>query len=73
MSDMSMFAPWIGGALGALFLGYSLRAGKRRRLIDDTPTCKTTGVFIGMVELKGTAEAEAPLRSFFGGMRLRLV
>lgn len=42
----------------------SLRAGKRRRLLDDTPTCKTTGVFIGMVELKGKAESSQPLRSF---------
>ena len=47
-----------------LFLFMSIKAGRRRRLLDDTPTCKTTGVFIGMVELKGTAESEAPLRSY---------
>lgn len=59
-----MFIPWIGGVLAIVFLMLSLRAGRRRRLLDDTPTCKTTGVFIGMVELKGTAESEQPLRSF---------
>ncbi|MDO4587233.1 MAG: hypothetical protein Q4C95_08040 [Planctomycetia bacterium] len=31
---------------------------KRKRLIFDTPTSKTLGVFIGFVELKGAAEAE---------------
>lgn len=63
MADFSTFAPWVGPGLGAVFLGLSIRAGKRRRLVDDTPTCKTTGVFIGLVELKGTAEAEQPLTS----------
>lgn len=47
-----------------IFLFMSIRAGRRHRLLDDTPTCKTTGVFIGMVEMKGTAESEAPLRSY---------
>jgi hypothetical protein len=60
----AVIIPLIGGVLGIVFLLLSLRAGKRRRLLDDTPTCKTTGVFIGMVELKGTAESEQPLRSF---------
>jgi hypothetical protein len=31
------------------------------------PTSKTTGVFIGLVELKGTAESEQPLVSFLAG------
>lgn len=29
--------------------------------MEDLPTSKTVGVFIGLVELKGTAESEAPL------------
>jgi hypothetical protein len=53
-----------GIALGLVCLGFALRAGRRRRLIQDIPTIKTTGVFIGLVELKGTAEAEQPLTSF---------
>ena len=31
--------------------------------MDDLPTSKTTGVFIGLVELKGTAECSTPLTS----------
>jgi hypothetical protein len=41
-----------------------MRAGRRKRLVNDLPTSKTTGVFIGLVELKGTAETDSPLRSF---------
>ena len=57
-------APWIGVALAVVMLLLSLRANRRKRLIDNIPTCKTTGVFIGLVELKGTAEAETPLVSY---------
>jgi hypothetical protein len=64
VSNAAVIIPLIGATLGIVFLGFSIRAGKRRRILDDTPTCKTTGVFIGMVELKGTAEVEHPLRSF---------
>ncbi|MBI2946865.1 MAG: LemA family protein [Verrucomicrobia bacterium] len=64
MSDFAPFIPWIGLLLGALCIYASLRSGKRKRLVDDTPTSKTTGVFIGLVELKGTAEIDQPLVSF---------
>ncbi|MBM3839455.1 MAG: LemA domain-containing protein [Verrucomicrobia bacterium] len=64
MSDFAPFIPWIGLVLGALCIFGSLRSGKRKRLVDDTPTSKTTGVFIGLVELKGTAETGQPLMSF---------
>ena len=56
--------PALGALLALLCLGLALRAGRRRRLIDNLPTSKTTGVFIGLVELKGTAEAEQPLLSY---------
>lgn len=42
-------------ALGLLTL--SLHWRKRHRLLRDTPTSKTSGVFIGLVELQGIAEA----------------
>jgi hypothetical protein len=52
-----------------LLIGFSLRALKRQRLLEDLPTSKTTGVFIGLVELKGTAESENPHRSFLAEQR----
>ena len=63
MNDFTPFIPWIGGLLGLLSLLAGLRANRRKRLLQNLPTSKTTGVFIGLVELKGTAESEAPLRS----------
>ena len=61
--------PLAGAAVGAillliLFAELSVRARRKQRLIDDIPTCKTAGVFIGLVEVKGTAESEQPLTSF---------
>jgi hypothetical protein len=47
-----------------LMITGSLSALKRRRLLEDLPTSKTLGVFIGLVELKGTAETETPLTGF---------
>ncbi|HSV99165.1 MAG TPA: LemA family protein [Sedimentisphaerales bacterium] len=63
------FLPWVGGALAILCLWAALRANRRRRWIDDTPTSKTTGVFIGTVEIKGTAESEQPLVSHLAQQR----
>ena len=55
------------GALGCLIAAF--RAFRHKRLIDDTPTSKAQGVFIGLVELKGTAESEMPLTSYLAGTR----
>jgi len=64
MHDFAPFLPLIGAflALGSLIVAF--QNGRRRRLIDNLPTSKTTGVFIGFVELKGTAESAEPLTSF---------
>ena len=64
MHDFPPYLPLIGAFLGLLTLWGAFRAGRRRRLIENLPTSKTTGVFIGLVELKGTAEAANPLKSF---------
>lgn len=56
-----------GGVIALIFLLIAFRAIRRERLIRDLPTCKTTGVFIGTVELKGTAESDAPLMSYLAG------
>ena len=53
----------LGCLIGAFFV---LR---RKRLIDDVPTSKAQGVFIGLVELKGTAESEEPLTSYLAETR----
>jgi hypothetical protein len=64
MHDPASFLPLMGILLGMLCLTASYRAGRRRRLVENIPTCKTTGVFIGLVELKGTAESVQPLTSY---------
>jgi len=61
------FLPWLGGALALVCLLFALRSGRRKRLVDNLPTSKTTGVFIGLVELKGTAESAEPLTSYLAG------
>jgi hypothetical protein len=69
MNTAVVYAPAIGVVLGLLFLWGSLHLRRKRRLIDDLPTAKAQGVFIGLVELKGTAEIEAPLSGFLSGQR----
>ena len=59
----------IGGVLSLVFLWLALRANRRKRLVDNLPTCKTTGIFIGLVEAKGTAESSEPVISFLAGRR----
>jgi len=54
----------IGCVLALVFLYLALRANRKNRLVDNIPTSKTTGVFVGLVELKGTAETDAPLTSY---------
>jgi hypothetical protein len=61
--------PGLGGLLAVVALLLALRAGRRQRLVADLPTSKTTGVFIGLVKLQGTAEAEQPLVGYLAGQR----
>ena len=71
MSTTSI-SPWIliGAAIVALgCLVFAFHFYRCRRLVDDTPTSKTQGVFIGLSELKGTAESESPLESYLAGSR----
>jgi hypothetical protein len=56
--------PLLGLFLGLLALSGSLKASRRRRIVENIPTIKTSGVYIGLVELKGNAECASPLTSF---------
>lgn len=65
METQILWPAWlIAGALTLLWLWLTLRAGRRLRALADTPTSKAKGVFIGQVELAGTAELDPPRRSF---------
>ena len=67
MRDFAPFLPVIGALLAVVSLICAFRAGRRRRLLENLPTSKTSGVFIGLVELKGTAESAEPLTSYLAG------
>jgi hypothetical protein len=64
MHDFAPWLPWLGLLLTLLCLFMGFRSGRRWRLLRGLPTSKTTGVFIGLVELKGTAESSGPLASY---------
>jgi hypothetical protein len=57
----------IGVMLALACLIAAFRILQKKRLIDDMPTSKTLGVFIGLAELKGTAETDRPLTSYLAG------
>ena len=57
----------IGAVIALLCLFAAFRFLRKKRLIDDMPTSKTLGVFIGLAELKGTAESDKPLTSYLAG------
>ena len=53
----------IGAVISLVCLVVAFRFLHKTCLIDDLPTLMALGAFIGLVELKGTAESEAPLTS----------
>lgn len=67
MHDFAPFLPVIGALLAIASLIAAFRNGRRRRLLENLPTSKTSGVFIGLVELKGMAESAEPLTSYLAG------
>lgn len=54
----------IGFGLSLLMLFFSFRSYRRKRLIDDMPTSKAHGVFIGLVEVSGKVECQNPVTSY---------
>ncbi len=61
---MEAALPYLLPLLALFLLWQSHRQNRKRRLVGNLPTSKTQGVFIGLVELKGTAECEQPLTSY---------
>ena len=74
MNDFGMHSPGasehgplifgIGAVLVLFMLWLGFRALRRKRLLQNLPTSKVQGAFIGLVELKGAAEVEDPVVSF---------
>jgi hypothetical protein len=54
-------------SLGLLWCG--LRAGRKQRLLDDTPVSKALGVFIGEVEIEGACVLSEPFTAHLSGQR----
>ena len=52
----------LAGSAGCLLL--ALNAGRKRRLLDDTPVSKALGVFVGEVELEGRCVRRDPFMSY---------
>jgi hypothetical protein len=67
MNEFAFWGPLASGAIGLLCLWASLRLRRRHRLFSDLPTSKVRGVFIGLVETKGSAETETPFTSYLAG------
>ena len=60
------FIPWLGGLLSLGCLLASFRNFRRKSLTEGLPTSRALGVFMGLVEMKGAAECEQPLKSRLG-------
>ncbi len=56
--SLATFLTALAGVLALLCLWRSHAANRHYRLIEALPTSRTQGVFIGLVELKGTAEGD---------------
>jgi hypothetical protein len=68
MNPEIVWPAWlVATPMTVLLFWLMLRAGRRLRLLCDTPTSKAKGVFIGQVELSGRALLDAPVRSYLAG------
>jgi hypothetical protein len=63
--------PWliVSGLIALVLLLYGLRSLRRKRLLENVPTSKARGVFLGLNEVKGRARTDAPLTSYLSGTR----
>ncbi len=63
-AHLALLIPLVLSVLAIPFLWLGMRAERRYRLVHDMPTCRTSGVFIGLVELEGRADILHPLASY---------
>jgi hypothetical protein len=66
---LSILLTVVAGLVAAGCLFGAFKAFRCKRTIDDCPTSKTQGVFIGLAELKGTAESDKPLTGYLSGKK----
>jgi hypothetical protein len=66
---LSIVLAIIAGLAAAGCLFGAFKAFNHKRTIDDCPTSKTQGVFIGLTELKGTAESDSPFTAYLSGKK----
>jgi hypothetical protein len=59
----------ISGILALALLLWGLRSLRRKRLLENVPTSKVKGVFLGLNEVKGRARADVPLTSYLAHAR----
>ena len=71
-STMATVLTVIGWVVGLGMVVAAVASNRRKRLMEDLPTSKTHGVFIGLVELSGTAESEAPVTGYLSGQQCAL-
>jgi len=69
MSVTPLLPILLGSLLAAGCLAAAYYHWHRKRIIDDLPTSKTQGVFIGLAELNGAAESESPFTSYLAGIK----
>ncbi len=69
MTDLPLLSIVIGLLLILGCLAGAFAVLRKKRTINDLPTSKTQGVFIGLTELKGTAESEQPFTAWLSGIK----
>ncbi len=70
MSATDVLLRLIPAAIAVILLFAGFRSLRRKRLLENLPTSKVAGVFLGLTEVKGTAEPPprgGPLRSYLAG------
>lgn len=59
-----ILVPGLLGLAAATSLYFGYRSLKRKRLVENVPTSKVAGVFIGLTEVKGVSKVHQPLTSY---------